>query len=665
MMRVLALASLLALCQGASTHSNEGTPINKVVQMLQGMLSKGKLFKTNEKAEFAKFSMYCDTTRQDTKKAIQTGAENIEQQTADIGKALSDAESLAEDIKETEADVAKTEAELAQATALRKKERNDYLATHKDFAESIAAITKATKVIKDKAKDVPQSLLQVQRMSIPHETKLSIQSFIAMSETVEEEGPPKANAYEAQSGGVVAILEKLKLKFEDQKTGLEKEEASTKAAYELLKQKLEDSIKDGKSDVSDKTTMKAKRITTASDTKGDLDVSKTGKAADEKKLSDLNVECDSKSKEYDQNQVTRAEEIKAMETAVGILSSDSVSGAADKHNMALVDDGATSLVQFLESSQDKNKRRTLVRFLQSRANKLGSRYLSLAASRAMADPMGKIKKMIKDLIVKLMEEANAEADQKGFCDSELGENKVTRDGKTTEVDELTAEVEKLTADLSKMSQDIAGLGKEIADLRSSQSKATDLRSAEKTTNSETIAEAKGAQVAVERATQVLRDFYGKANEASFLQDTDTDSVSDDMEEATKAPYKGMQAAKGGIVGMLEVILSDFAKLESTTSSAEDEAATNHEKFMNDSTEDIEVKGVEMDHLEKKSQTTGESIRSLKKELQATQDELDAALDYYEKLKPDCVDTGLSYQDRVEMRQAEIQSLQEALRALSE
>ena len=44
------------------------------------------------------------------------------------------------------------------------------------------------------------------------------------------------------------------------------------------------------------------------------------------------------------------------------------------------------------------------------------------------------------------------------------------------------------------------------------------------------------------------------------------------------------------------------------------------------------------------------------DLEGTQKELDAALAYYEKLKPDCVDSGVSYE--------EIQSLQEALKILS-
>merc|ERR1719281_1800891 len=126
----------------------------------------------------------------------------------------------------------------------------------------------------------------------------------------------------------------------------------------------------------------------------------------------------------------------------------------------------------------------------------------------------------------------------------------------------------------------------------------------------------------------------------------------------------MSSASGGVFGMLDVVMSDFARLQTETEMAESMAQTDYEKFMDESTEDAEVKGVELAHKEKKKIATEEANRALKKELDLTQTELDKALAYFDKLKPDCIDEGISYEEKVAMRKEEIVSLQEALKILS-
>merc|ERR1719213_509900 len=51
------------------------------------------------------------------------------------------------------------------------------------------------------------------------------------------------------------------------------------------------------------------------------------------------------------------------------------------------------------------------------------------------------------------------------------------------------------------------------------------------------------------------------------------------------------------------------------------------------------------------------------DLEAAREELAAAVAYYEKLKPKCVDSGITYEERVKQREEEIQSLKEALAML--
>jgi len=363
----------------------------------------------------------------------------------------------------------------------------------------------------------------------------------------------------------------------------------------------------------------------------------------------------------------RAGEVDALSKAIEIISSGDVTGMGETYlpSALLQTKTRASFAQLRNgATQDNYIRQRVVDFLQSRAKKLGSKYLALVATQAAADPFAKVKKMIKDLIVKLMEQANAEADQHAYCETELATNKQTREIKSSEVEELSAELESSNALLEKLATEIAELSDEVKTLRAQQAEATKIRAEEKKTNAITIEDAKVAQTAVEKATTILKDYYASvAAGASLVQDNA--GLKQEMRQAASLdPYKGMQASSGGILGMLEVILSDFARLQTETQAAEDSQAASYQKFMDESNEDIAVKETEIEHKSNKKDATTQTIVELNKNLKLTQEELDKALDYYDKLKQDCIDTGLSYEERVRMREEEVQSLQEALKVLN-
>jgi len=665
---VLAVAPSVANAASGATTRTAVTPVQKVIQMLGDMLAKGKKDKHDEQVEFAKFHAWCDDTRTVTTKNIELAAAKIEQLQADIGKAEADAAQAAEDITALEGSLAEMEKEKATATAIRDKELAEYQAMHADFSESIDALERAIQVLKAREADVPQSLLQLQKSPlIPAKAKSVIASFLETSESMTMgAGAPEANAYEFQSGGVVEMLYKLRLKFEDQRKVLETEELNKKANYEMLMQKLTDDIKFNEEETAKKTAFKAQRLEDAAIAKGDLELTEKAKAEDEKTLADTLATCAANSQEYEGNQVVRAGEIKAIEKAIEILSSEAVTGNANTYLPTFVQVRATALAQLRGDAGAgmEDARRKAVAFLQDRARKTGSQYLAVVAEHMEADPFVKVKKMIKDLIVKLMEEANAEADGKAYCDTELGTNKMTREDKQAEVEELTAKVEQKTAESAQLSAEIALLADQIAAIQASQAEATKQRGEQKATNAQTVADAKVAQDAVEKATKILKDYYASvAGGGAFLQDTN--SLAQAMSKAGKAPYTGMQASTGGIIGMLEVILSDFARLQAETEHSEDSAQTAYDKYMAESTQDMSVKETEKTHNEGRRTDTENLISNLKKELELTQGELDAAIAYYEKLKPGCVDLGLSYEERVKAREEELQSLKEALAILQQ
>ncbi len=82
-----------------------------------------------------------------------------------------------------------------------------------------------------------------------------------------------------------------------------------------------------------------------------------------------------------------------------------------------------------------------------------------------------IKEKMK-VIVKLMEEANEEAEHKGWCDTELSTNEQTRKEKTEAVETLHAEIDQLEASIAKLTEDITELTKAVAELDAAMAKAT-------------------------------------------------------------------------------------------------------------------------------------------------------------------------------------------------
>eukprot|EP00812_Abedinium_dasypus_P014165 NODE_7679_length_426_cov_266.444744.p1 GENE.NODE_7679_length_426_cov_266.444744~~NODE_7679_length_426_cov_266.444744.p1 ORF type:complete len:89 (+),score=39.16 NODE_7679_length_426_cov_266.444744:3-269(+) len=74
---------------------------------------------------------------------------------------------------------------------------------------------------------------------------------------------------------------------------------------------------------------------------------------------------------------------------------------------------------------------------------------------------------------------------------------------------------------------------------------------------------------------------------------------------------------------------------------------------------------EIERRTEKKDDQGQMLTVDKSDLAGTEKELSLALAYYEKLKPSCIDSGVSYSDRAARRQDEIESLQDALRILSD
>merc|ERR1719265_2474920 len=262
--------------------------------------------------------------------------------------------------------------------------------------------------------------------------------------------------------------------------------------------------------------------------------------------------------------------------------------------------------------------------------------------------------MIMDMIGRLEAEAEDEASQKAWCDEQMSTTTAERDEAQAKIEDKNAFLTEKNALVEQLTEEIATLGQEIADLQ-------------KATNEQTIADAAAGETAVAQALQFLKDFYSGAKESLLQQNpapaaegyerfsaegagSDGKTVDDLAPDAggVSGNYEGNQDASKSIIGLLEVIESDFQNAQTTTQEEEDAAQSAYEQFKSDTETDISDKN---------------TLKGEKTDSKTEKEMLQNALDELEKLKPVCVDTGMSWEERTKRREEEIEALKTALKIL--
>merc|ERR1719395_193147 len=304
---------------------------------------------------------------------------------------------------------------------------------------------------------------------------------------------------------------------------------------------------------------------------------------------------------------------------------------------------------FEERVPESKVRDKVVAILKQSSVELKSTTLAMLASKVAADPFVKIKKLIQELIERLLQEAADEANHKGWCDKEIGKAKQTRDIKAASVKDLNSQMAENEGKRDKLTEEISILTIELKELNDSLSKITKERSDESAENSATISEAEEGKEAVEEAIDVLSKFYKTAAKAEvFVQESASISgVDDDMPDTGfKGANKGSQGAAAGILGMLDVILSDFERTITETEKAEKNADKEFLDFETTTKVSIGTKTVGKETNEAELQETEQNLREEKDDMISEQELLDKALQELQELQPACVQTAMSYEERV-------------------
>jgi len=283
-----------------------------------------------------------------------------------------------------------------------------------------------------------------------------------------------------------------------------------------------------------------------------------------------------------------------------------------------------------------------------------------------------VRGLINDLITRLEAEAVEESSQKAFCDTEMEKAIKSRDEQASRIEEYGAVLSEKRSEITQWTSEIEILSREIATLNAELQKATEMREEEKASNEKTIADSEAGEKSTKEAIDILTKFYEsqefvQKSAAAFVPkkgDRDGNTVNDLAPKLSYGgDYKGRDDVKKGIVGMLEVIKSDFERTKKLTTDTEEDEAKDHAEYEKDTTNSIDSKRSEKEDKE-------DSIETNKQDITKYTDRMDDAKEIFKdseeelkKLKNTCVDGPENYAERVAKRAKEIQALKDALEIL--
>jgi len=690
--------------------------VNKVTQMLEELLAKVTAEGEAEAKTYDKFACFCKDTTAEKSEAIRRGEDEKQELEANIADLQQLRADLDAKIKELLIKIKETEEKLAAAEKERKAALELYEKNAADLAGAIEALEAAIATLKASK----PSLVQLKQVARAVKTAIGMADALGLGGStrgasvlalLQQDPSVPMQDYNFHSDGIIEILEKLLVDFQQQKAELDEAEVKSVHEFDMLKQEFLDVIKRSTNAMEKAKSKKEATIEEIAAASERLSTVSAQLLADKEYLMELSKMCHERAITWDQRTQVRSDELSALSTAIGIIKK-SVAESTSANTVRFLQRGkqadhadirvATAMASdegFMESielaaeqeeggspsflqvgaqprelissllqerkaeskrSTPENAREAVIAVLRDQGRKIKSTLLLKLSTEIQADHFAKVKKLIQELIERLLQEAANESNQKGFCDKATADAEQKRDYAVEEIATLNAEMARLEAEIAKLNEELEILREEIAELKAARDKATKLRAAEKAENAATVEEAKFGLDAIKMAMDILQKFYATAAKATVsLAQGPADDAPDAGFQAFEA-YTGSQGAAGGIIGMMDVIKSDFERTISETEKAEAEAEKAFLEFMTETGMSLAEKTTAEQQKTNYRDSALEQLEEARSSLDTETEILQKAISELIELLPVCVDTGMSYEERVALREEEIEGLKKAL-----
>jgi DNA repair exonuclease SbcCD ATPase subunit len=665
-------AGLLLLLAGANAYQ-AATPVDKVVSLLTKLSAQVQAEGVAEAASYDKYSCFCKAQADDKVHVIAKSDKKIEELDASIKELEGEITELDETVAKSKEKVTTEEGTQKDNLEAREKSQKIYEEKKKSLVEAVSAVERALETMRNSRDDVAAQNSLLQKLA-----KKLTGNDPAIISLLQSSKPGEAKAYQYASKDVIATLTSLTATFKKELADLQKEEMEAVGDYEMAAGARANAISAVQKEINEKETLSATKGEEKSDKDGQKTEETTARNADQKFLDDLTLKCEEKAEAWDKRSTTRAGELTALGQAVELLKGSRAQyganaklvGLISKDNQKVVGKHLPPALLQLRSVQNgEEKLQKLTGQLTQKAASLKSASLAMLALQIQIvgpDHFVKVRGIIKDLISKLEADAAGEATAKTVCDKNMKAAVEKRDKQAAAAETAGAEIDSTAASINTLKDEIADLSATIAGLNKDMLEATELRAGEKASNAKTLADAEAGKEAIDQAITILGKFYGsfiqqdpKSRDGKTVGDLAPETFSSDEE------YKGKTEASKGIIGMLEVISSDFERTLKTVATGEEDAGKDYDELQADTDKEVKAKAKLKADKETLVKTKEGELTGFKDDKHDADTMHEESLEELEKLTASCVETGESYAERVAHRKQEIEALQDAMKILED
>jgi hypothetical protein len=651
---MFALVALFVAAQATAASKlseDKNRPVTKVINLLKDMGETLEKEQEEDEEVYEKMACWCETNDKEKTTAISDAESHISMLTASIEEGTASSAKLNTEIKNLNSEIAKNQEALDKATALRQEELAEFNAEEKDVLQSIGALKSAVTVlgkhnsflqVSDEtllniAVGVDTAFRKHKHMmvkSLSREQRSTVTAFLQAPSDFFDADPTFKQSYAPQSGAIFGILKQMKETFETNLSASQKEEMTSQAAYEDLKAAKTSEINAGTELRDTKKQELADTDAKVAADKQDLEDTRESLAADQTFLMNLKETCQTTDQEWEERQKVRQEEMKAVSEALAILSSD------DAH------DTFTSTFNFIQKTSEKQAKMALV----AAAKKFGNPRLAAMATRMRLDNFGSITKDIDAMVADLKAEKAADVKQKDFCNEAIAKNELAAEMKRRDIEQLDAKIADLTEQIDMLTKEIEALRAEIAEMQVQLKRAGEDRELENNDFQKVIADQRATQKLLTAALDKLKGFYEKG----FLQTQHKQPAGPPPPPSFKKYEKSSGA--GGVMGMLQQIITEAETLEKDAITAETDAQKAYEAFVKNTNASIEKKTIDITN---KSEEKAEA----EVDLTATQEARTVALNEAQELANENADLHKTCDfllQNFDLRQAALETEMESL-----